>query len=96
MELSELMEKQVFHPAFLLDQNGNTIFHAGAQQGQKKVCKAAVRYGAQLNAQNNSGNTALHYLLCFGYVELADYFIKKGCDSQIRNKNGFLPMDRKL
>ena len=49
------MEKRTFHPAFLVDQNGNTIFHAGAQQGQKKVCKAAVRYGAALDAQNDSG-----------------------------------------
>lgn len=43
------------------DDNGNGILAIGSQNGSKKIVKLALRYGADINARNSTGNTALHF-----------------------------------
>jgi ankyrin repeat protein len=43
------------------DYHGNTLFILACQQGSKKLAKFLLRRGADMNVQNNGGNTALHY-----------------------------------
>lgn len=46
-------------------------------QGSKRMVKYLLRRGAFLNAQNSTGNTALHYCYTYGHTELADYLKAK-------------------
>ena len=45
------------------DENGNTILSVACQNGNKRIVKLALRYGADMNKCNVRGNTALHF--CF-------------------------------
>jgi ankyrin repeat protein len=67
------------------DNNGNTILLVAAQNGNKRIAKLALRYGAQINMFNTMGNTALHFCYEYNYIELADYLISKGANLNIKN-----------
>lgn len=56
---------------------GNTILLVGAQNGNKRIVKLALRYGGQINMFNHMGNTALHFATQYNYYNLIDYLIKK-------------------
>jgi len=43
------------------DNFGNTILHIACQNGNKKLLKLALRYGANMNIANFRGNTSLHF-----------------------------------
>lgn len=72
------------------DKNGNTVLSIACQNGNKKVAKAALRHGADINSQNDKGNTPLHFCFAYGFGEtLGQYLISKGADTMVRNRNGF-------
>ena len=52
------------------------------------MCKFLLRRGANINIQNLSGNTALHYCYAYSNLELADYLKSKGADDSIINVDG--------
>ena len=54
------------------DYGGNTVLIVGCQNGLKNVIKCALRRGGQLNTANDMGNTGLHFLVQYGYTELAE------------------------
>lgn len=45
------------------DDNGNTLLAIGCQNGNKRIVKMALRYGADIDACNFRGNSPLHF--CF-------------------------------
>lgn len=53
-------------PADVRDSHGNTILIVACQNGHKRALKAALRHGADPDASNARGNTALHYCYAFG------------------------------
>jgi ankyrin repeat protein len=53
------------------DRFGNTALMVACQSGSKKMIKVSLRFGANLNAQNFKGNTALHFCFAFNYIPLA-------------------------
>ena len=59
-----------------------------AQQGLKRISKFLLRRGADINAQNLSGNSILHYCFEYSFNELAEYFISKGADDSLLNAQG--------
>ena len=75
-------------PADSRDVHGNTIAIIGAQNGHKRVVKAALRRGADVNAVNLRGNTCLHFCFAFGFTELGEYLITKGADNRVVNASG--------
>lgn len=76
-----------------IDEHGNTVLHVAAQNGNKKLIKATLRWGANINAQNTQGQTPLHYLFAYKYEELAAYLISKGADDSIQNEHGYTCYD---
>ncbi len=71
------------------DENGNTILIIGAQNGNKRIVKISLRYGAQINMFNNMGNTALHFTNEYQFFSLSEYLIKKGSNPSAKNLRGF-------
>ena len=67
------------------DQHGNSLFILACQQGSKKLVKFLLKRGADMNLQNNGGNTALHYLYEYKFIPLAEYLVRKGADDSIKN-----------
>jgi hypothetical protein len=48
-------------PVDVRDEFGNTMLITACQNGNKRVAKAVLRRGADINARNYKGNTPLHY-----------------------------------
>lgn len=71
------------------DSFGNTILIIAAQNGNKRIAKMALRYGAQINMFNIMGNTALHFCNEYNYIDLAEYLISKGANQNIKNLREF-------
>ena len=69
------------------DEQGNTLLHIVAQNGNRRLVKLCIRRGANLNLQNLTGQTALHFAYGYGYAEVGDYLLSKGADDSIRNKD---------
>ena len=67
------------------DLHGNTILIIASQNNHKRVAKAALRRGSDINAVNYRGNTCLHFCFAYGFNDLGDYLISKGADPTIRN-----------
>ncbi|MCI8372799.1 MAG: hypothetical protein HFI75_10495 [Lachnospiraceae bacterium] len=74
------------------DNSGNTALIATAWNGSMRDnIKELVRAGADVNAVNERGDTALHYVLKFGDSESARFLIKKGADYNCANNEGVTP-----
>ncbi len=71
------------------DKFGNTLLIVGAQNGNKAIVKMALRFGAQINMTNCLGNSPLHFCYEYGYLDLAEYLIRKGANPEISNIKGF-------
>ena len=57
------------------------------------IAKDLIESGAALDNQDESGNTALHYL-CFGNTnfEMLETMLKAGANPNIRNKENMTPL----
>lgn len=74
------------------DDAGNTaLIIAMDHQGRRGVAKELVRAGADVNAENRNGDTALQLALRWGDQESAIYLIKKGADYNHANNAGVTP-----
>lgn len=76
-----------FAPDYV-DAFGNTLFHMACQNRNKRIAKLIIKSGGNIDAQNERGNTGLHYLFAYGYTDIAEYFIGKGADEHVRNAAG--------
>ena len=70
------------------DEYGNTALMVACQNGQNKIAKMCVRYGADVNAQNARGNTALHFASAYGFAALADWLQRCGARPDVLNSAG--------
>ena len=66
----------------------NSLLHIACQNGSKRGVKCLLRNGADINAQNNAGNTPLHYCFRYDFRELGEYLLEKGADDSVLNKDG--------
>jgi hypothetical protein len=73
------------------DPMGNTLLHVACQNNNRRIAKLLVKHGVKLDAQNHTGNTALHYCSHYGFVQLADFLMANGADDSIANAAGCLP-----
>lgn len=86
-EIDRLFNKGL--PVDVRDQYGNTVLTIACQNGNKRVAKAVLRRGANINVRNHKGNTPLHYCYHYGYGEsLGQYIVSKGADADARNNAG--------
>ena len=70
------------------DEQGNTLLHIVCQNGNKQLVKLCLRRGADVNVQNLTGQTPLHFCYGYGYADVGDYLITKGADDTIKNQDG--------
>ena len=88
-EVEELMNQPDWNvPIDYQDDQGNTLMHISAQNGNKRMIKLCLRRGGDINLQNINGQTPLHFAYAYGYEKLGEYMMRKGADDSIRNKDG--------
>jgi len=78
-------------PSDIRDGHGNSVLHIACQNGLRKVAKAALRMGCDINGTNFKGNTPLHFCFAYGFTDLGSYLQSKGASTTVRNGSGLLP-----
>ena len=56
--------------------------------GFEEICLLLIDYGANMDVQNNAGNTPLHVAATKNAVPCAEKLLIRGCDRSIVNKSG--------
>ena len=68
--------------------NGFTALLEAVHFLDTEVAKFLIEYGAEVNAQNNHGSTALHGAAANGIIELVNFLIVKGAEVNTQNNLG--------
>lgn len=72
------------------DQVGRTPLHLAAQYGNLRLAKLLLRNGALVNAQDNAGNSPLHYIE--NSLRMRDLLVMHGADISLLNNNDESPI----
>ena len=76
------------------DTQGRTLLHKAALNNNTRIARLLLRHGIDVNAQDNEGNTALHYVEDRNMRDLL--FITAGADAAITNHAGQTPISRNI
>ena len=72
---------------------GNTLLLLCVKEGNFFITKFLCERGAEINRQNNDGNTALHYAIGKQFYAIADILTRYGAREDIKNIRGLTPWD---
>lgn len=70
-----------------------TSLHEAVERGNVSRIDMCMKRGMSVNAQDDRGNTPLHYAYYQGRQEVIDRLIAYGADPRIRNNEGDTPSD---
>ena len=77
----------------IVDSNRNELLHVACQADSKRIAKLLLRERADINAQNKSGNTPLHYCYQYNHLALGEYLESKNASKSRKNLRGLLPSE---
>ncbi|CAK76124.1 unnamed protein product (macronuclear) [Paramecium tetraurelia] len=92
-KLAEIEEEFTNNPNLMINERfkgNNTYLIMAAQTGNIEIVEFLLRKGAQVNLQNNDGDTALHKAIAYQFYKVADLLIAQGAQN-IRNCDGLSP-----
>merc|ERR1712223_417785 len=77
------------------DHAGWRPIHESMRDGENalRIIRLLVDYGGDINAQSDSGNTALHDAAAYMSHEIIEYLVKSGADPTVKNLDGKSPLD---
>ena len=68
--------------------DGWTPLMAAAEQGHVELAKLLIKHNAQVNVKDKNGKTALDVACFYGWDELIDLLLAKGCDITLSYNHG--------
>jgi ankyrin repeat protein len=77
------------------DRRGVSVLDGGKLEGEDRVLSAVsaiVELGADLNAVNGAGDSAMHVAAAAGHNKVVQLLASKGADVNIRNQRGLTPL----
>ena len=75
------------------DEDGNTLLILCAKNGLINLSSFLLENSADVNKQNNKGNTALHYAISLNHFTLADLLAKYNAKEDVINIFGYTPWE---
>lgn len=91
LKIIEYVNKKINLNFNATNENGDTFLIAASRQGSLKIVKSLIGYGADVNAKNNDGRTAL---MLTSNLEIAKLLIDSGADVNAKNNNGGTALTR--
>ena len=70
----------------------NDQFLRAVLRGNIKVAEQRLRHGADVNAKNDEGKTALNLACYYGYAAIAQLMLQHGADVNAADKDGWTPL----
>ncbi|RUM60358.1 MAG: hypothetical protein DSY53_00845 [Persephonella sp.] len=64
-----------------------------SKSGNIEYVKLAIAKGANLNAKDDKGSTALHWAVYYGYKDIVRLLIMQGANPYITDNYGLTPID---
>ncbi|NPA17238.1 MAG: ankyrin repeat domain-containing protein [Aquificae bacterium] len=64
-----------------------------SQLGDIDRVRLAIAKGADINARDENGGTALHWAVFYEYGDIVKLLLMHGADPYIKDKNGITPVD---
>lgn len=77
---------------FFLRTNWNKVLLKAARTGRLDEVRRALRNGADVNAQDRNGDTALHSAVAMGFRRIAERLIEAGAQVNVFNKEDQTPL----
>jgi len=74
------------------DSAGNTMLILAAQRGCNDIAGLLINAGADINAQNKTGETALNWAVYKDNVPLIEFLITRGADVNLGDVEGCTPL----
>jgi ankyrin repeat protein len=74
------------------DGDRRTILINSAAKGNIEIAKFAIENGADVNFQDSSGYTSLHFCALYKYSDLTDLLLDKGADVNVCDEHGNPPI----
>lgn len=71
------------------DSYGDTALHYASKYGKIEISKMLITAGANIDIQNDNGNTSLHLVTCH---EITKLLIAAGAQLDIQNNDGWTPL----
>jgi ankyrin repeat protein/L-ascorbate metabolism protein UlaG (beta-lactamase superfamily) len=91
-EVVHFLADKGYDPNAGLDQHGHIALMAAAYNRDPKVAQALIERGADVDATNDDGITALHRAALFSADEVAALLIDAGAEVDVRDSSGETPL----
>ena len=73
-------------------EDGWTCLMTAACNGHLDICRLLIDKGAEVTANDRSGDTPLHYAAILGHVEIVRLLCNHGADAEARDDSGERPV----
>ena len=73
--------------------HSSTPLHFAAEQGHTCTVGLLIRYGASIEAMDNSNRTPLHLAAWYGHTIIVELLFRKAASIKARDKYGYTPLN---
>ncbi|WP_168194289.1 ankyrin repeat domain-containing protein [Thermodesulfobacterium sp. TA1] len=92
----ELMKKYILNQkdVNVRDDNGKTLLHYAAREGDLNMVKILLAKGADINAKDKDGRTPLHDAIAYNFMneDFIIFLIENGADFNLKDNRGEIPL----
>ncbi len=74
-------------------ESGQSPLMIAARNGETKLTRALIAFGADVNLRNEDGTTALMLAARHGHSQVVEMLLKAGADAELRNNRGYTSAD---
>jgi len=96
-KFSDLINYEADDPLEMIDPityctpEGESCLHIAAIRGDIRAVELLIKAGLDINKPGDMGNTPLHYANKFGHRDVADFLIRQGASTKLKNDFGEIP-----